>query len=305
MSMINLASEAQLLKPGLAAIVSAMPQYPTKWSALFETYDSDKNSEIEVEMRMLGPAQIREEGQQTAMDVMGQRIISTYTHQTIALGFEITKEAIEDNLYKTRFPMYATALKNSMDQAKEILAASILGNAFNSTYPGGDGHALISSAHPIDTGTYSNGQTTASDLNEASLESALIAIATNFKDQAGMLVNTRARSVHVAPANQFVIDRILGSQFRVATPNNDINAMYNMSSFPEGFFVNPFFTNTNAYFILTDAPDGLKHYKRIARETDMYADFKTDVIAAKATERYSFGWTNPRGLWGGGYTAAT
>jgi len=296
---INTGAIANLLRPGLAAVFGSYPMYPSQWSEIFDIYESDKAVEIEVEMKMLGLAQIRPEGSQTAMDNMGQRIITNYVHKYIGLGFVITRQAIMDNLYKTRFPMMATALRDSLAQTKEILGASVLNNGFNAAFPIGDGQPLFSTAHPIDGGTFANTAAVAADLNEASLESGIITIQ-QFKNQAGLIVQTKPKKLIVAPQNQFVAERLLASAFRTNTANNDISAIYNTTAIPEGYRVNQFLTTTSgqAWFVVTDAPDGFKHYVREKVETDVYTDFSTDNLQAKAIERYSFGVSNPRAAYG-------
>lgn len=296
---INTGAIANLLRPGLAAVFGSYPMYPSQWSEIFDVYESDKAVEIEVEMKMLGLAQIRPEGAQTAMDTMGQRIITNYQHKYIGLGFVITRQAIMDNLYKTRFPMMATALRDSLAQTKEILGAAVLNNGFNSAFPIGDGKPLFSTQHPIDGGVFANTPSTPSDLNEASLESAIITIQ-QFKNQAGLIVQTKPKKLIVAPQNQFVAERLLGSAFRTGTNNNDISAVYNITAIPEGYRTNQFLTATSgqAWYLLTDAPDGFKHYVREKVETDVYTDFSTDNLQAKAIERYSFGVSNPRAAYG-------
>lgn len=296
---INTGAIANLLRPGLAAVFGSYPMYPSEWAEIFDVYESDKAVEIEVEMKMLGLAQIRPEGSQTSMDTMGQRIITNYQHKYIGLGFVITRQAIMDNLYKTRFPMMATALRDSLAQTKEILGAAVLNNGFNAAYPIGDGQPLFSTAHPIDGGTFSNTSAVAADLNEASLESGIITIQ-QFKNQAGLIVMTKPKKLIVAPQNQFVAERLLASAFRTNTANNDISAIYNVTAIPEGYRVNHFLTTTagQAWFVTTDAPDGFKHYVREKVETDVYTDFSTDNLQAKAIERYSFGVSNPRAGYG-------
>jgi len=294
---INTTAIANLLRPGLAAVFGDYPSYPSQWSEIFETYESDKAVEIEVEMKMLGLAQIRAEGAPTAVDSMGQRIITSYVHKYVALSFNITRQAIKDNLYKTKFPLMVRALKKSMAQTKEILGASVLNNGFSSSFPIGDGQPLFSLNHPIDGGVVANRPSTYADLNEASLESAIISIQ-QFKDQAGLIVQTKPEKLVVPPQGQFVADRLLGSAFRTNTANNDISAVYNTSAVPQGYRVNQFLTTANAWFLLTDAPDGFKHYIREAIETDVYADFSTDNLLAKAVERYSFGVSNFRAAYG-------
>lgn len=300
---INTGAIANLLRPGLAAVFGDYPRYPSQWSEIFDVYQSDKAVEIEVEMRMLGLAAIRPEGAQTQMDdAMGQRVITNYVHKYVALGFQITRQAIMDNLYKTRFPMMAKALRDSMAQTKEILGASILNNGFNAAFPIGDGQPLFSVNHPIDGGVFANTSAVAADLNEASLEQGIIGIQ-QFRNQANLIVQTKPKKLVVGPQNQFVADRLLGSAFRINTPNNDISAVYNLSAVPEGYRVNQFITQinnplVNTWFLLTDAPDGFKCYQREALETDVYTEFSTDNLLAKAVERYSFGVSNPRAAWG-------
>lgn len=294
---INTTAIASLLRPGLAAVFGDYPSYPSQWSEIFDVYESDKAVEIEVEMKMLGLAQLRAEGAATAVDTMGQRIQTSYQHKYVALSFNITRQAIMDNLYKTKFPLMVKALKKSMAQSKEILGASILNNGFNAAYPIGDGQALFSTLHPIDGNTVANTPAVQADLNEASLESAIITIQ-QFKDQAGLVVQTKPEKLIVPPQGQFTAERLLGSAFRTNTANNDISAIYNVSSVPEGFRVNQFLTTPNAWFLLTDAPDGFKHYVRESIETDVYTDFSTDNLMAKAVERYSFGVSNFRAAYG-------
>jgi phage major head subunit gpT-like protein len=294
---INTTAIANLLRPGLAAVFGDYPNYPSQWSDIYEVYESDKAIELEVEMKMLGLAQIRPEGGPTAVDTMGQRIVTSYVHQYVALSFNITRQAIMDNLYKTKFPLMVRALKKSMAQTKEILGASVLNNGNNVGFPIGDGQPLFSTAHPIDTGVVANTPAVQADLNEASLESAIIAIQ-QFRDQAGLIVQTKPEKLILPPQGQFVGERLLGSVFRTNTNNNDISAVYNVSSVPQGYRVNQFLTFPNAWFLLTDAPDGFKHYIREPIETDVYTDFSTDNLMAKAVERYSFGVSNFRAAYG-------
>ena len=304
---INTGAIANLLRPGLAAVFGSYPMYPSQWSEFFDVYESDKAVEIEVEMRMLGLAAIRAEGAQTAMDdAMGQRIITNYVHKYVALGFQITRQAIMDNLYKTRFPMMAKSLRDSMAQTAEILGASVINNGFAAGFPIGDGQPLFSVNHPIDGGVFPNTPAVASDLNEASLEQGIIGIQ-QFRNQANLIVMTKPKKLIVGPQNQFVAERLLGSAFRTNTPNNDISAVYNLTAIPEGYRVNQFISQqpigaggalVNIWFVLTDAPDGFKKYQREALETDVYTEFNTDNLLAKAVERYSFGVSNPRAAWG-------
>jgi len=302
---INTGDIANLLRPGLKAVFGSYPMYPSQYSEIFSEYTSDKAVEIEVEMKFLGLAQFRQEGASTAMDTMGQRVVTNYVHRYVALGFIITRQAQMDNLYKTRFPMMAKALRDSLLQTKEINAASILNNGFSGNFPGGDGQPLFSLTHPIDTGVYANTPSVAADLNEGSLEQGIIAIQ-QFKNQAGLTVMTKPKKLIVGPQNQFVAERLLNSAFRTNTANNDISAVYNMSAVPDGYRVNQFISQynngggnfTNVWFLLTDAQDGFKYYVREKAETDVYTDFATDNLEAKAVERYSFGFSNPRCAYG-------
>ena len=289
----NTGAIVNLLRPGLKAVFGSYPMYPSQWSDIYETHDSDKAVEIEVEMKMLGLAQIRGEGAPTSIDTMGQRIVTQYVHKYVGLGFIITRQAIKDNLYKSRFPMIAKALRDSLAQTKEIFGASVLNNGFNAAYPIGDGQPLFSTAHPIDGGTVANTPVVQADLNETSLESALIAVQ-QFKNQAGLTVMTKGEKLIVPAQNQFVADRLLHSAFRTNTADNDISAIYNTSAVPKGYRVNQFLTLPGSWYLMTDAPDGFKHYVREPIETDMYVDFSTDNIQSKAIERYSFGVSNFR-----------
>lgn len=286
-----------LLEPGLAAVFGMAPMYPTQWTEIFDIEYSDKAVETEVEMKFTGLAQIRPEGSPTAMDNMGQRIITTYRHVYFGLGFVISRAAILDNLYQQRFPMEAKALRQSLAQSKEIVGANVLNNGFNAAYPLGDGQPLFSLNHPIDNGVVANTPSVAVDLSEAALEAAVVAIQ-QFKDQAGLTVMTQPKKLIVPPTNQFTADRLLKSAFRTGTANNDISAIYNMSIIPEGYRVNQFLTLPNSWMILTDAPNSFKHYIREKVETSIDTEFSTDNLLAKAIERYSFGCSNFRGAYG-------
>lgn len=294
---INTGAIANLLRPGLKSVFGDYAQYPSQWSDIFEVHTSDKATEYEVEMKMMGLAQIRPEGSPTAVDTMGQRIVTQYTHRYVGLSFNITRQALMDNLYKTRFPLMVRALKKSMAQTKEILGASVLNNGFNANFPIGDGQPVFSVNHPIDGAVVANTPAVQADLNEASLESATVTIQ-QFKDQAGLICMTKPHKLVVPPQLQFVAERILGSSFRTNTNNNDISALYSMTTIPQGFRINQFLTNPSAWFLLTDADDGFKHYVREKIEVDVYADFSTDNLMAKALERYSFGISNFRAAYG-------
>lgn len=297
--MINTGQIAQLLRPGLKAVFGQYPTYPEQWTEIFKTYQSDKYQEIEVEMKYLGAADIKPEGQPIATDSMGQRIVTNYIHKRVGLSFTITKEAVEDNLYQNQFPEQAKSLRNSLRITKNILGANILNNAFNPAYPIGDGQSVCSTTHPIDGGTFSNSLAgnASVDFSEAGVEQAIILIQ-KFPMQSGILSQTMAKKMILPRELQFSASRLLNSAFRVDVANNDINALYHNDYIPEGYRINQFLTSPTAWFILTDAEDGLKHFQRTPVETDTYVDYPTDNVMAKATERYSFGVSNPRGIFG-------
>jgi Mu-like prophage major head subunit gpT len=293
---INTTKIVNLLRPGLHSVFGDYDQYPSQFGEIYRTEPSSMAQEIEVEMRMLGLAQMRPEGAPTAVDNgMGQRNVTTYIHRFVALSFSITKAAMDDNLYKTRFPLMVRALKQSMHQAKEILGASVLNNAFSAAYPIGDGKALCADDHPIDGGTVSNLGTPA-DLNEASLEEANIKTQA-FKDAAGLTIMAKSKKLIVSTQNQFAANRLLNSTYRTGTNTNDISAIYNLDTVPEGYRVNQYLTAPNAWFLLTNI-EGFKHFVRQAVETDVYTDFYTDNLLSKAVERYCFGNSNFRSLIG-------
>lgn len=291
---INTSAIQSLLRPGLAAVFGDYPQYPSQWSEIFERHSSDKAVEIEVEVKLLGLASIKAEGSSVAYDNMGQRYITNYVHRYTAVGFIITRQAIMDNLYKTRFPLQAKALRNSMAQTKETLGAAVLNNGFDTNYPIGDGQPVFSTAHPIDGGTVANTFAVQSQLNETSLQDAIVAIQ-RFRDAANLRVMTKPTKLIVPAELQWTAERLLKSEYRTDTANNDISAIYSMSAVPQGHRVNMFLTDTNAWYLMTDAPNGFKHYERERLETDVYTDFDTDNLKAKAVERYSFGVSNFRG----------
>jgi hypothetical protein len=292
----NTTAIVNLLRPGLKDVFGDLPGYRPEWPEIFESGTSDKAVEYEVEMKFLGLGQIKNEGGPIAMDTMGQRIVTSYVNRYVALQFQITAQAVADNLYKDKFPMMVKSLKKSMAITKEILGASVLNNAFNNNFPIGDGVSLCNTQHPIDNGYVANTPTIQADLNEASLEQALIAISL-FKDQAGLISMVLPEKLVVPPQGDFVASRLLNSQFRVGTPNNDINAINYGSRIPKGYVVNHFLTLPNSWFVLTNC-EGLKHYVREKIRTDMWSDFSTENIMAKAVERYSFGCSNFRSIYG-------
>ena len=291
---INTSAIANLLRPGLADVFGDYPMYPSQWTEIFDRHTSIMQQEIEVETRLLGMAEIRAEGASTAFDnAMGQRWITTYLHKYVSLGFIVTRQAMKDNLYKNKFDMQARALKRSMLQTKEILGAAVLNNGFSTSYPGGDGQPLYSTSHPIDGATYHNTFTTQADLNETALNDANVIIQ-QFKDQAGLIVMTKPKKLIVPPQLAWTADRLLGSKYRTDTANNDINPIASTQMIPEGYRVNQFLTDTNGWFIKTDADSGFKYYEREKLEIDMFTEFDNDNLKVKALERYSFGWSNPR-----------
>lgn len=294
---INTTAIQSLLRPGLASVFGDYAQYPAQWSEIFEKHTSDKAVEIDVEVKLLGLAQIRAEGASTSYDNMGQRYTTNYVHRYVSIGFIITRQAIKDNLYKGQFPLQSKAMRNSMTQAKENLGVAVLNNGFSSSFPIGDGQALFSTAHPLDSGTGSNTNSVVTDLNETSMQAAIVTIQ-GFKDLAGLRTKVQPEKLIVAPQNQWTANRLLNSQFRTDTANNDISAVFNLNCIPQGYRVNQFLTSNSNWFIKTDAPDGFKYYEREALETDVYTDFDTDNVKAKAIERYSFGASNWRCAFG-------
>ncbi len=295
---VNTTAIKDLLRPGLAAVFGDYPSYPAQWTEIFGTYTSDKAIEYETEMRYTALAGFRPQGAPTMVDSnMGQRFVTQYQSQYVGLMIILTRQALVDNLYKTKFPQMVKSLKRSMLQTKEILGANVLNNAFNASFPIADGQPLCSTSHPIDTGVVANTPSVAADLNEASLEAGIIAMR-QFRDAAGLICMTKPKKLIVGPQGEFAACRLLRSEYRIGTPNNDISALYNMSSVPEGFRVNQFITLPNAWFLLSDAPDSFKMYQREALETDMYVDMDTDNLKAKAVERYAFGVSNFRGVYG-------
>lgn len=294
---INTNQIRNLLRPGLASVFGSYDDYPAMWTEMYTKHTSKMAFELEVEMKMLGIASLLSEGGPTPMDTMGQRVVSKYVHRYVSIGFTITRQAQKDNLYQARFPLMAKSLKKSMLAAKEILGASLFLNGFNAAYPIGDGQPLFSTSHPIDGGTYANTPAIASDLNEASLEAAIVTIQ-QFKDWAGILAKTNPTKMVIPPQLQFTASRLLNSEFRVTTPNNDISAIVHGNYIPEGYKVNQYLASfPNLWIVFTDAPDSFKMYQREDVETDVYADFSTSNLLCKAIERYSFGVSNPRGAY--------
>jgi phage major head subunit gpT-like protein len=243
-------------------------------------------------------AEVKQEGAPVVFDQASEAYTSRYTHETIALAFAITEEAIEDNLYDRLASRYTRALARSMANTKQVKAAAVLNNAFNSAFTGGDGKELIATDHPLaNGGTFSNELATAADLNETSLEQSLIDIAA-FVDERGLRIAIQGRKLIIPKELQFTAERLMKTPLRVGTADNDINAIKNMGMIPEGYRVNHFLTDTDAYFIMTDAPNGLKHFVRSPIKTAIEGDFDTGNVRFKARERYVFGFSDPRGIFG-------
>ena len=295
-------SRSQLVKelePGLNALFGLeYSRYENEHAEIFLTETSDRAFEEEVMLSGFGSAEVKQEGAPVVFDQANEAYTARYTHETIALAFAITEEAIEDNLYDRLASRYTRALARSMSQTKQVKAAAVLNNGFDSNYAGGDGVQLLANNHPLaNGGTFSNILSTAADLNETSLEQSLIDIA-GFVDERGLKVALQGRKLIIPKEQQFTAERVLRSPLRVGTADNDINAIKNMGMIPEGYRVNHFLTDTDAFFILTDAPNGLKQFVRSPIKTAIEGDFDTGNVRFKARERYSFGWSDPRGIFG-------
>ena len=295
-------SRAQLtkeLEPGLNALFGMeYSRYENEHEEIFESENSDRAFEEEVLIAGFGNAPVKREGDGVEFDTAYEGFTARYTHETIALAFALTEEAVEDNLYDRLGARYTKALARSMAHTKQVKAANVLNNAFSSSYTGGDGLSLVNSAHTLaGGGTYSNTPSTQVDLNETALEDGLITISTLVDDR-NLTLALQGTKLIVPPQLQFIADRLLETPGRVGTADNDINAMKNMGMIPEGYAVNHFLTDTDAWFLLTDCPDGMKHFVRTPISTNMEGDFDPGNVRFKARERYSFGWSNPRGIYG-------
>jgi hypothetical protein len=295
-------SRAQLLKellPGLNALFGMeYARYGEEHKEIYETETSERSFEEETKLSGFSAAPVKNEGSAIAYDNAQEAWSTRYTHETIALGFSITEEAIEDNLYDSLSARYTKSLARAMAYTKQVKAAAVLNNGFSASYPGGDGVSLFNTAHPlISGGTNSNTPSTQVDLNETSLEAAVIQIAA-WTDERGLLIAAKPKKLVVPPALMFTAKRLLDTELRVATADNDINAIKQMGAIPEGYTVNHFLTDTNAWFLTTDVPNGLKHFVRTPLQNSMDGDFDTGNVRYKARERYSFGWSDPLGMWG-------
>ena len=295
-------SRAQLLKellPGLNALFGLeYSTYQQEHKEIYETEKSERSFEEETKLSGFSAAPVKNEGSAIAYDNAQEAFTARYNHETIALGFSITEEAVEDNLYDSLSARYTKALARAMAYTKQVKGAAVLNNAFSSAYVGGDGVALISTAHPlVSGGTNSNRPATAADLNETSLENAVIQIAA-WTDERGLLIAAQPKKLVIPPALQFTATRLLETNLRVGTADNDINALKNNGSIPQGYCINHFLTDTNAWFLMTDVPNGLKHFERAALANSMDGDFDTGNVRYKSRERYSFGWSDPLGIFG-------
>ena len=294
-------SRGQLVKelePGLNALFGLeYNRYENQHTEIFDTENSDRAFEEEVMLSGFAQAQVKPEGSGVTFDNAQETFTARYSHETIALAFAITEEAIEDNLYDRLASRYTKALARSMANTKQVKAANVLNNAFNSSFAGGDGKELCATDHPTIAGTFSNELATSADLNETSLEQSLIDIAA-LTDERGLKIAARGVKMIIPSELQFTAERLMKSQGRVGTADNDINAVVSMGMIPQGYVVNNYLTDTDAFFIKTDVPNGLKMFVRSPIKTAMEGDFDTGNVRYKARERYSFGFSDPRGIFG-------
>ena len=294
-------SRGQLVKelePGLNALFGLeYNRYENQHAEIFDTETSDRAFEEEVMLSGFAQAQTKPEGSGVAFDNAQETFTARYSHETIALAFAITEEAIEDNLYDRLASRYTKALARSMANTKQVKAANVLNNAFNSSFAGGDGKELCATDHPTIAGTFSNELSTAADLNETSLEQSLIDI-NAFTDERGLKIAARGMKLIIPSELQFTAERLMKSAGQTGGNNNDVNAIASMGMVPQGYVVNNFLTDTDAFFIKTDVPNGLKMFVRSPIKTAMEGDFDTGNVRYKARERYSFGFSDPRGIFG-------
>jgi hypothetical protein len=302
-------SRSQLLKellPGLNGLFGlSYKQYENQHTEIFSVESSDRSFEEETKLSGFGAAPVKTEGSAINYDSAQEAFTARYTHETIAMGFAITEEAIEDNLYDSLSARYTKALARGMAYTKQVKAAAILNNGFNGSYLGGDGTTLFGNnsgstrvGHPLSNGAVNfNSPAVGVDLNETAIEAAVIQIQA-WTDERGLLVAGKPRKLVVPPSYQFVVKRVLGSDQRVGTTDNDLNALKALGTIGSGYTINNFLTDTNAWFLLTDVPDGLKMFQRAGLKTAMEGDFDTGNVRYKARERYSFGWSDPLAIWG-------
>jgi hypothetical protein len=297
-------SRSQLVKelePGLNALFGLeYKRYDNEHSQIFSEESSDRAFEEEVMLTGFGAAPTKAEGAGVQFDSAQESFTARYTHETIAMAFALTEEAVEDNLYDKLSTRYTKALARSMAHTKQVKAASVLNNAFNTTgaFNGGDGVSLCNTAHPTAMGpSFRNTPSVAADLNETSLEQAIIDVA-SFTDERGLKINVQVRKLIIPKELQFTAERLMKSTLRTGTADNDVNALRSMGMIPEGYVVNNYLTDSDAFFLMTDAPNGLKMFNRAAMKTGFEGDFDTGNVKFKARERYSFGWSDPRGIYG-------
>ena len=294
---------AKELEPGLNALFGLeYKNYENQHLEIFDKESSDRAFEEEVMLSGFGSAGVKQEGSAIGYDDAQETFTARYTHETIALAFSITEEAIEDNLYDSLGSRYTKALARSMATTKQVKAANVLNNAFNTAVTGGDAKELCATDHPTLNGTVSNTLTTAADLNETSLEQSLIDIA-NMTDERGLKIAAKGVKMIIPSALQFTAERLMKSSQRVGTADNDTNAIKSMGMIPQGYVVNNYLTDTDAFFIKTDVPNGMKYFERAALKTAMEGDFDTGNMRYKARERYSFGFSDYRGIFGSPGTA--
>ena len=296
---ISRAQLAKELEPGLNALFGMeYGRYENQHSEIYTTESSDRAFEEEVMLSGFGAAPVKQEGSGVSFDDANESFTARYNHETIALAFAITEEAVEDNLYDRISARYTRALARSMAHTKQVKAAAVLNNAFDSSVTGGDGKELCATDHPLITGgTFANEPSVAADLNETSLEDALISIA-GFVDERGLKIALRGTKLIIPRQLQFTAERLMSSVLRPSTSDNDVNALRSMGMLPQGYTVNDFLTDTDAFFIMTDTPRGFLHFERTPLSTNMEADFDTGNMRYKARERYSFGFSEPRCVFG-------
>jgi hypothetical protein len=286
------------LEPGLNALFGLeYDRYENQDKEIFDTESSDRAFEEEVMLGGFANASVKPEGQGVTYEDAQETFTARYTHETIALAFSLTEEAVEDNLYDKISTRYTKALARSMANTKQVKAANVLNRGFNSSYLGGDDKELLATDHPTLSGNQKNELTTAADINETSLEQAMIDIA-GMKDERGLKIALRGMKLIIPINLQFIVERLLKSPGRVGTADNDINALKTMGMIPQGYVVNNFLTDTDAWFIKTDGPNGMKHFTRAPIRTAMEGDFDTGNVRYKARERYSYGWSDWRGIFG-------
>jgi hypothetical protein len=295
-------SRAQLLKellPGLNALFGLeYARYGEEHKEIYETETSERSFEEETKLSGFSAAPVKNEGSAIAYDNAQEAWTARYNHETIALGFSLSEEAIADNLYDSLSARYTKGLARAMAYTKQVKAAAVLNNGFTAGYVGGDGVTLFSTSHPlVSGGVNSNTPAVAADLNETSLENAVIQIAA-WTDERGLLIAAKPKKLIVPPALQFVATRLLETELRVGTTDNDINALKNNGSIPEGYTINHFLTDTNGWYLTTDVPNGMKHFVRTPLSNSMDGDFDTGNVRYKSRERYSFGWSDPLGMYG-------